>query len=397
MHLSRIICRAAVALTLPLAFTSCIRDEALNAECDITGVDSLWLGSHKDIFIGNPIVTNDRVSFTIKKGTDRTALDPKFYLTEGARLTMKQDGADVEANGVTRDFSIPQIYTTHSQDGAWSKDYSVSFNYPQPISLMSFEHYDLDATGNFQQWYEVDTLDTQNPRRNYWSSGNPGFKLTGMAKGIDDYPTVANNLGVRGNCVKLTTLSTGGFGQGVNMPIAAGNLFIGEFRVAQAMLFPRKATLFGLQLVGGRPLRLEGYYKYTAGPAYTDRKLQVHPELHDTADIYAVVYEAFVTDKKGNSTFVPLNGDDVLSSSRIVMMARIADPGEPQEWKHFAEPFRLMPGKEFDEELLRKDGYAIAVVATSSRQGAYFEGAIGSTLYVDELRVVWDGEDNDSK
>ena len=109
------------------------------------------------------------------------------------------------------------------------------------------------------------------------------------------------------------------------------------------------------------------------------------PERHDTADIYAVLYEVDPAD------FQALNGDDVLSSPRIVMMARIDKPGEPTEWTHFSEPFRLMPGKEFDEQRLRNDGYAIAVVATSSRQGAYFEGAIGSTLYVDELRVVWEG------
>ena len=75
-------------------------------------------------------------------------------------------------------------------------------------------------------------------------------------------------------------------------------------------------------------------------------------------------------------------------------MARIDNPGEPAEWKHFSEPFRPMNGKRFDENRLRADGYAIAVVATSSRQGAYFEGAVGSTLYVDELRIVWEGEDD---
>ena len=172
------------------------------------------------------------------------------------------------------------------------------------------------------------------------------------------------------------------------MPIAAGNIFIGEFRVAQAMLMPRKATRFGLQLVGGRPLRLEGYYKYTAGKVFTDVNQNVRPELHDTCDIYAVLYE--VDPEK----FVALNGDDVLSSDRIVSMARIDNPGEPAEWKHFSEPFRPMNGKRFDENRLRADGYAIAVVATSSRQGAYFEGAVGSTLYVDELRIVWEGEDD---
>ncbi|MBS7409302.1 MAG: PCMD domain-containing protein, partial [Prevotellamassilia sp.] len=38
---------------------------------------------------------------------------------------------------------------------------------------------------------------------------------------------------------------------------------------------------------------------------------------------------------------------------------------------------------------VKTNGYAVALVATSSREGAYFRGAIGSTLYVDQLKIVW--------
>lgn len=368
-----------------LLLNSCIKDEALNAECDITGVDSLWLDAHKSQLIGLPIVTNTSVSFTIQKGTDRTALDPSFYLTPGATLTATVEGVEVPGNGITRDFSSPQSYTVHSEDGVWSKNYQISFNYPQPITLCSFEHFTLDSSERYQTWFEVDPEDTQNPQRDYWASGNGGYALVGIAKQPADYPTASHPLGVQGNCIKLETRRTGSFGDMVKMPIAAGNIFIGSFDASIAMKKPREATHFGLQLVGGKPVTLEGYYKYTAGETFTDKNKKVCPERHDTADIYAVLYEVDPAD------FQALNGDDVLSSPRIVMMARIDNPGEPAEWTHFVEPFRMMPGKEFKEERLRNDGYAIAVVATSSRQGAYFEGAIGSTLYVDELRVVWEG------
>ena len=371
-------------LTLCLA-SSCIKDEPLNAECDITGVEQAWLDEHKDILVGTPILTNDHVAFNIKKGTDRSQLSPLFTLTEGARITARVDGSEVEGNGLTRNFSSPQTYTVHSQDGQWHKDYTVAFNFPRPIETMSFEHFALESTGRYQTWFEVDPTDTQNPQRNYWASGNGGYALVGIAKQPADYPTASDPLGVPGNCTKLVTRRTASFGDIVKMPIAAGNIFIGSFDASIAMKKPREATRFGLQLVGGKPLALEGYYKYTAGETFTDKNNHVRPERHDTADIYAVLYEVDPAD------FQALNGDDVLSSPRIVMMARIDKPGEPTEWTHFSEPFRLMPGKEFDEQRLRNDGYAIAVVATSSRQGAYFEGAIGSTLYVDELRVVWEG------
>ena len=380
-HISKLLCM----LLMLCAASSCIKDEPLNAECDITGVEQAWLDEYKDILVGTPILTNDHVAFNIKKGTDRSQLSPLFTLTEGARITALVDGTEVEGNGLTRNFSSPQTYTVHSQDGQWHKNYTVAFNFPRPIETMSFEHFALESTGRYQTWFEVDPTDTQNPQRNYWASGNGGYALVGIAKQPADYPTASDPLGVQGNCIKLVTRRTGSFGDMVKMPIAAGNIFIGSFDASIAMKKPREATRFGLQLVGGKPLALEGYYKYTAGETFTDKNKQVCPERHDTADIYAVLYEVDPAD------FQALNGDDVLSSPRIVMLARIDKPGEPTEWTHFSEPFRLMPGKEFDEQRLRNDGYAIAVVATSSRQGAYFEGAIGSTLYVDELRVVWEG------
>lgn len=388
----------AVAL---LALSSCIRDEAPNAECDITGVDATWLAGQKEMLIGNPIITNDHVSFSVRQGSDRSALAPVFTLTEGTRLTALMNGVETDANGMARDFTSPQTYTTHSQDGAWTKDYSVSFSYPIPIGELSFEHYELDGSGRYQVWYEVDPADSENPRRNYWASGNPGYAILGIAKKPDGFPTVSEAVGVKGNAVKLTTLNTGSYGKLVGMPIAAGSIFLGSFHTEYAMSYPRYATHFGLQLVVRKPLRLEGFYKYTAGEEFTDKDKIARPELHDTADIYAVVYEArghytevvnrHPTDSLAD--FAPLQGDNILSDPRIVMMARIDNPGEPQEWTRFSEEFKLLPGKTFSEETLGRNGYAIAVVATSSRQGAYFEGAIGSTLYVDELRIVWEGEE----
>ena len=167
------------------------------------------------------------------------------------------------------------------------------------------------------------------------------------------------------------------------MPIAAGNLFIGTFNLNKAMLAPLEATRFGLQIVKGEPLKLSGWYKYKAGAEFTDRNKTVDASRRDTADIYAVLFEV------DPDNFQSLNGANVLSSERIVSIARIANPGEPSTWTYFEEPFRPMNGKTFDTARLKRNGYAISVVMTSSRQGAYFEGAVGSTLWVDDIKVTY--------
>lgn len=374
-----------------LALNSCIQDEPLNAECDITGVDQEWYNQYaaatesnpqgKGYWIGEPKINEElhRVSFTVKLGTDRSNFAPKFTLMSGTRLTALVDGQTIDANGITRDFTLPQTYTTHSEDGQWHKDYTVSFNYPQPIETLGFANYKL--SGKYYTWIEKDDNGNE---LDYWASGNGGYALVGIAKKPEDFPTSPLNDVERGPAVKLVTSRTGSFGDMVKMPIAAGSIFIGKFDNKIAMKKPRKATEFGLQVLKGKPKSLEGWYKYKAGEVFTDKDKKVCPERRDTADIYAVVYEV------DPNNFVALDGDNVLSSDRIVLMARIDNPGEPDNWTSFSEPFKLMNGKTFDPERLASYGYAIAVVATSSRQGAYFEGAIGSTLYINQLKVIYE-------
>ena len=246
---------------------------------------------------------------------------------------------------------------------------------------MNFANYKMADKTKYYTWVETDESGNE---LDYWASGNGGYALVGIAKKAEDYPTAPFNDVERGPSVKLTTCRTGSFGDMVKMPIAAGSLFIGKFNSKIAMKLPREATAFGLQVLKGEPKRLEGWYKYKAGEVFTDKDKKVRPERRDTADIYAVVYEV------DPNNFEALNGDDVLTSDRIVLMARIDNPGEPSEWTSFSEPFKPMNGKTFDPERMARYGYAIAVVATSSRQGAYFEGAIGSTLCINQMRVVYE-------
>ena len=68
-------------------FSSCIREEAPNAECDILGVDAAWLSAHRDIIIGTPQISNYAVSFLISEGVKTETLEPQFVLTPGATIT----------------------------------------------------------------------------------------------------------------------------------------------------------------------------------------------------------------------------------------------------------------------------------------------------------------------
>ena len=213
----------------------------------------------------------------------------------------------------------------------------------------------------------------------YW--GNPGYKLTGMTDNRTGYPTQQVTDGYRGNGLKLTTCDTGSFGAMVQMYIAAGNLFIGSFDLANALKDPLRATKFGIQYYK-RPIALKGYFKFKAGEVYTDEG-EVQKDMKDRFDIYAILYEA-------NENSFMLDGSNSLTSENIVAKAQISEEAavETDEWTAFELPFEPMNGKEINKSKLQDGKYKLSIVLSSSVKGAYFKGAVGSTLYVDELELI---------
>lgn len=376
MTKNNILCIA--LMTLVLSLSSCIREEALNAECDVLSADAAWF-KENNLLNGDVKITNNEIIFIINKEANlNTIPEPEivFQLTPGARI--EKDSTKRNKDGIF------QYYTTYSEDGNWNKQYIAKFIKLPPLDedhVFSFEHFELSSNNKYNIWYEINN---NGIRSDLWASGNAGFMFTGKGKTPDDFPTTTDANGKRGNCIRLTTRDTGSFGKMAGMPIAAGNIFIGEFLSENAMKKPLEATRFGMNIAPRRPAYLTGYYKYTPGEVFTDKKKNPVEGRRDTCAIYSVLYEV------DPDNFVSLDGSNVTSSDRIVLIAEIKNPGEPDQWTEFMIPFEAMNDKEFDPERLANNGYAIAVVASSSKDGAFFEGAVGSTLHVDELSIIWE-------
>ena len=361
------------------SISSCIQDEAPNAECDIVSVDEVWLEENKGIIIGKPVITNNLVKFNVKNVSFELLkeLDPIFDLTKGAEI--EKIGEPIEDG----ESSLIMQYRTFAEDGVWWKDYKIIFIKPTVIPrnhVFSFENFSLDSSGKYYTWHEI----INNTQLDWWSNGNPGFKMVAANKPANNYPTTIDEEGLSGRCIKLTTRDTGIFGKMAGMPIAAGSIFLGEFDNTNAMKAPLEATKFGLQIAQCKPATLTGYYKYTSGATFTDKNKNAVENRRDACAIYSVVFEV------DPENFVPLNGSNITSSDRIVLIAEMKNPGEPAEWTEFNIPFEPKNGKKFDYNKLANNEYAITVVASSSKDGAFFEGAIGSTLLVDEIKIDWE-------
>lgn len=362
-------------IMLCLAVTSCIQNEALNVEAAIDGCS----GSDIQQCLIDP--NEFTVQLYASRAADPSKININFNLPAGASIVPVQRFTEDGINTYNFKDENPRLFKVTSEDGAFSAIYTIRLWQTEMPFTYDFET--LSSDNPYHKFTEDNPSSGTIIRRLELASGNPGFELTKMAKAPDGYPTVQVNGGVDGGkCVKLETKDTGSFGSMVKkMYIAAGNLFIGSFEVGQALSGnAMKATHFGFPFFY-YPLRLEGWYKYKAGPTFSSKGKPVEGRK-DECDIYGVLYE---TDD--NVQF--LDGSTSLNSPNIVALARnIKELPETDIWKQFNFKFEPQNGKSIDPDKLGKGIYKLAIVFSSSVDGAKFEGAVGSTLYIDKVTIA---------
>lgn len=402
---------AVAAITVLAATTSCIQDEALNTECDITGCSF-----PSEIVISAPTITNNRVTVNVVPEADISQLAPTFTLTEGA--TISPASGSVQNFLTAPDHTIN--YTVTSEDGEWSKAYRVQVVQQLKPSEYWFNKVELDESKKYSIFNEYDA------DGNFlmaWSSGNPGYVMCGEATkaaraayGRDAandhiwefFPTLAvypegtalktDNKNVTSfmlgdkyaqpEYIRLVTRSTGGFGKQVGMPIAAGNIFQGEFDLGIAISNPRGATRFG-EPYNYKPVKLSGEYRFKAGDVFTDGFGNAVAGRKDIFSIYAIFFESdddvkFIDSNVHYNDFMHPN---------MVALANLTDAHETGlgdgDWVKFEIDFDYDKyKKEIKPELLAKGVYRLGIVIASSAEGDYFRGAVGSTLDVRNLKVT---------
>lgn len=367
------------ALSCMVLLNACIKDEPRNNECDI---ESAWVQEgepYEGLFFKKSQMTIEKIPsntneivFTIRPTASLPEIPVHFTLTQGATI--------YPANGSPQDFSKgPVTYTVTSEDGAWKREYKVLVREAElPSFMFSFENVDTEQQGNstYNTFFETDQTGN---RHNIWASGNQGVAIVQYNWTPDQFPTKSVADGYNGKGVCLNTQYAGDLGKMMGKPIAAGNLFLGNFNMIAVLINPLKSTEFGIPM-DKEPIRVTGYYKYKPGEKFTNSKMEELPGRTDEASIYAIFYRN--EDENGNK--VMLYGDDVFTNENIISIAQVKSLPATDEWTRFD---MLFEGSDADPKILSSLGYNLTLVFSSSKDGASFEGAIGSTLYIDEVKV----------
>ena len=159
-----------------LLCTSCIKDEAPNAEADIlncilpaemlTGTDIDYNRPYDKSLNAYPIYIE------VNNGTDLTRLAPTFELTD----------------------------TVTSDDKNWHRTYAINIHYPETKSIPTVFNFENVKTVPYNKnEYYVLYEAASGYSTLTWSSGNQGFALTGSGYTSNDFPTSISPNGRTGN------------------------------------------------------------------------------------------------------------------------------------------------------------------------------------------------------
>ena len=387
-----------------ILLASCIKKEPENTECDIEAV-SLHLDRPTDYFyhdydtLQTIISTENEIVFTIRSYADIQSVPTTLRITEGATVyMMSEDGAYVPfLSGSSVDFSGEKEHKFRvvSQNKVWIRDYTITVVHDRPSEgnlNIDFESYHLDASGKYYIWDAPEVFTDGE-----WKNGNPGFKISKSSAKPMEYPStpVAGGGPDGSACLKLETCDTGPFGRMVNMRLASGSMFNGIFDVGNALTDALKATQFGSPFVH-KPVMMRAWLRFEPGSVYQDRDANPIEGVIDEPDMYFTLYRN--EDEQGNK--VQVDGNDVLTNPYIIGMGRLphhynADgsdqlSGNPihgvtNEWQEFT--IHMQYTSEPDPEILANKGYSLVISFASSWQGAYFKGAIGSKLLIDNVQL----------
>ncbi len=332
-----------------------------------------------ELVTGQPVINEEDGTIIFKvdeKATaaDLSALAPIITVSEGAIVTPK--------SGEAKDFSNGNrvVYTVLSEDYSQMKTYTAFVAGTQKVREYSFDDWTKDLSQSDEKaQFPVIGNDYKNP---LWASCNQAvmlIKTMGMLGGITytgDYPVRPTDDAISNQAILMESVfTTGGDIWGTPVPkVTAATVFLGTFNGFAAVTEgdPMLSTKFGKQFPD-KPLEVKGFFKYIGGaPFYNKEGVEV--DQKDECAISAVLYEIENEEET-------LHGGNIYTAENIVASA-IFNSKDQQTYTPFS--LKLTYHKEYDAT----KKYKFAVIFSASKDGANYEAAVGSKLFVDNVSII---------
>lgn len=226
-------------------------------------------------------------------------------------------------------------------------------------------------------WYAATQTDVSN-KTYMWDSSNPGSGSFGF-----NPTTGSTDIKHGGNySAKLET-------QYAYIKLAAASLYYGRFN---DLLGTSGAKIDFGQPFTSRPIALKGYFRYA--PVAIDRVGGSQP-ANTVSKGDMDVCSIFIILSKGtyqlNNTITSTllseekvkNTDQFIAYGELPISECVSTNGQ---WKEFNIPLK------YKEDAFGEEPTHLIIVCSSSKYGDYFTGGTGSTLYLDDFELIYDGE-----
>lgn len=330
------------------------------------------------------VQTNDvgsTYSLVFSEQVDATAVAPIFSLSPGATIS--------PASGEPQDFSSPVTYTVRSESGN-EREFTVQLI--GNITLI-FDFEDWVVTNPFAAEGRPD-IEVPQMADPLWASTNYGV-ATGLGQinfgqypSLDEYSTKPTQDSHSGTyAAQLTTIHGGSIIGVTRIPFIPGNLFRGNY--AFSLSDPSGSLQFGIPHPSnlGIPIKFKGFYKYQPGEVFYGEGEVIDDNRIDEFNLYAVFFKV-AKGELGAAEF--LNGHSIRNEqhadySKVVATAILPDNTAKDSYTAFDLDFEYLQEVDFEA-----NDYKLTIVALSSKEGASYQVAPGSTLIIDDLEIVTD-------
>ena len=233
--------------------------------------------------------------------------------------------------------------------------------------------------GGFEEWCTVGKNAFPNKSENvkFWDTSNTGANTISTKNPTNKVtsPIISGTY-----AAKLESMSVLTF-------FAAASLYTGNFGEVQ---IPNAVLNFG-QSFTSRPIALHGYYQYTpvnvnkvGGNLPSDAT--VSSGSPDQCAIYIALSKKSYTINNGDtSSFINFEGDDNIIAYGTIEGDYVTEKKAKNGYKEFTIPLQ------YKESQFGETPKYIIVVCSASKYGDYMTGGVGSTLYVDDFSLVYEG------
>ncbi len=345
---------------IPLTLLGCLRDDKFG-KSNYAIIKTFTLPGQN----GSTKIDNENLTISIP--IMDTIVDLNLIPTE---ITISNFATISPKVTSSQDFQSPVEYTATAEDGT-IQVYTVSVektgNVPQ-IDNSSFEDWYIEtvASNNISQ-------PGSDKATTLWATANRGLALGGASENTTPHQKTADSL-----YAKLETVSAPAI-----VRIAAATLFTGKFTEGfPSINDPRSNLTLGVSFTG-RPQAMRFQYKYTPGSSNEDSNGD--PLTYgDQCDIYMFLENRDGSKTKRIGTAWFRNGDTQSSWKYLDIPVKYGPLDASDPWFVYAQP---QPDEEWgtgSESITH-----ITVLFSSSFEGDFFNGAIGSTLEVDNLEMVY--------